>query len=292
MGPAPLLASVLLLVTGTAVSAAPEPTAADTTLSVTREDRLVLENFEGRVSVGTSEDATVHVQGRPQDVEPFLVRRSEGRLTIRAPSDRGHGVRGPFRVTVPPWLPVQIRGRHTEVEVRGLRNRLEVRTLHGSIRLFDVVGGVEARTVHGELVVEDVSGSIRLGSVEEDVRVRGGSGELEIETVDGDLILERMTADRLTATSVDGDVLLEGRLPAGSRHRLTTHDGDLRVVVGSPASADVTVSTFDGEFESDFPVTLRRFQSGREMSFTLGDGGSELILEAFDGDIELRRNGG
>ncbi len=49
------------------------------------------------------------------------------------------------------------------------------------------------------------------------------------------------------------------------------------------------VSTFDGDFESDFAVTMERFAAGKELRFTLGDGGAKLFLEAFDGNIRLRR---
>lgn len=285
-----LLTAVLLLATAGPVSAAPART--DTTLTVSRGDRLVLVNFAGRLSVGVAEGGVVRVQGRPADTEPFRVERDAGRVTVWAPSRHDRGARGPFQVAVPPWLGVEIRGPRTDTEARGLRGGLQVRSLHGSIRVQDVSGSLEARTVHGEIVAEEVSGSVRLHSVEEDVRVRSGSGEIEVGTVDGDLVLEAMDAERVTATSVDGDIRLDGRLPAGASYRLTTHDGDLRVVLAGPIDAEVAVSTFDGEFTSDFPVTLRRFRGGQEMRFTLGEGGSELVLEAFDGDIQLRRGGG
>ena len=53
--------------------------------------------------------------------------------------------------------------------------------------------------------------------------------------------------------------------------------------------ATVTVSTFDGEFMPEIPITLERFRGGNEMTFTLGRGGARLTLNAFDGDIVLRQ---
>lgn len=285
--------SLLLTVAALLTGAAPFPaTSADTTLTVTRGERLVLENFSGRLSVGVGEEDAVRIPGRADGGDRFEVVRGGEGLTVRARDPRNRRRAGPIRVSVPPWLDVEIRGPRTEVEARGLRAGLRVRSVHGSVRVRDVSGPIEVQTVHGEVIAEEVSGRIRLQSVEEDVRIRGGSGVLEVNTVDGDVILEAIEAERVSATSVDGDVRLEGRLPAGARYRLSTHDGDVRVALADSVDADVVVSTFDGEFEADFPVTLDHFRGGQEMRFTLGEGGSELVLEAFDGDIELRRGGG
>ena len=58
------------------------------------------------------------------------------------------------------------------------------------------------------------------------------------------------------------------------------------------ADADVSVSTFSGEFETDLPVTISgTTRAGRQFGFTLGRGGAQLHLESFDGTIRLERAG-
>ena len=54
-------------------------------------------------------------------------------------------------------------------------------------------------------------------------------------------------------------------------------------------SARVAVSTFDGEFESEFPVIIERFTGGREFDFVLGDGRARIEIQVFDGEINLLR---
>jgi hypothetical protein len=49
----------------------------------------------------------------------------------------------------------------------------------------------------------------------------------------------------------------------------------------------VSVSTFDGEFESEFPVVVQRFTGGREFEFILGEGAARLQIQVFDGEIRL-----
>ncbi|HSR42325.1 MAG TPA: hypothetical protein VLL48_09140, partial [Longimicrobiales bacterium] len=87
------------------------------------------------------------------------------------------------------------------------------------------------------------------------------------------------------------DLVFSGPLRAGGVYRMVTHDGDVTVTVPGPPDVRVTVSTFDGSFDSDFPVVVERFRGGELLSFTLGRGAAELQLEAFDGEIRLRRGG-
>jgi hypothetical protein len=51
------------------------------------------------------------------------------------------------------------------------------------------------------------------------------------------------------------------------------------------------VSTFSGDFESDFPVPLRETRKGRRFSFSLGSGSAQVSLESFQGTIRLVRPG-
>jgi hypothetical protein len=56
-------------------------------------------------------------------------------------------------------------------------------------------------------------------------------------------------------------------------------------------SAMVSVSTFSGDFESDFPVPVRETRKGRRFSFTLGAGSAQVSLESFQGTIRLVKPG-
>jgi DUF4097 and DUF4098 domain-containing protein YvlB len=63
-----------------------------------------------------------------------------------------------------------------------------------------------------------------------------------------------------------------------------------------PADAGATVSlqTFSGNVDSDFPVTLEtgRSRMGHEsrFQFKIGNGRSRIVLETFSGDIKIQRS--
>jgi hypothetical protein len=86
-------------------------------------------------------------------------------------------------------------------------------------------------------------------------------------------------------------VLFDGTPRPGGRYRVAVHDGDARVRIPRDAGLLVRVSTFDGEFLSDFPVTVERLRSGGTFEFRLGDGSGELEIEVFDGEIRLEERG-
>jgi len=268
---------------------APGAPVADTVLPVSPGQTVSLENFGGRIVVGTWDRPEVRIE-REGDVRRMVSSsRSDARLRIRGRGRGGHPVGGRVELTVPTDQPLEIQGMHVDVRVEGTRGRLRLRSLHGSIELSSVSGDVEASTIHGTIRGRELRGRIRLRSTEEDVEVVGAGGTLRAQTVDGDVTLEEIRATEVRAESTDGDVRFSGGLSPGGSYRLSTHDGDLTVTLDAPVHARVSVSTFDGEFSADFPVVLERFSGGRDMSFTLGDGGAELSLEAFDGEIRLRR---
>ena len=109
--------------------------------------------------------------------------------------------------------------------------------------------------------------------------------------MNGDVTLDRVDATSVTATSLNGDVSYEGPIKNNGRYALSTHNGDVTVSVAEGTSASVAVSTFNGEFESEFPVTLTETRKGKRFSFRLGSGSAQVTLESFQGTIELVRPG-
>ena len=78
---------------------------------------------------------------------------------------------------------------------------------------------------------------------------------------------------------------------SSGRYALSTHNGDVTVTVAEGTSASVSVSTFNGEFESAFPVTLTETRKGKRFNFTIGGGSAQVTLESFQGTIQLVRPG-
>jgi DUF4097 and DUF4098 domain-containing protein YvlB len=54
-------------------------------------------------------------------------------------------------------------------------------------------------------------------------------------------------------------------------------------------NADVTAKTQNGEISTDFPVTVLRRVSRKQLNGTIGSGGRTLSIKTVNGSIQLRR---
>lgn len=265
------------------------PQGTDTTLALRGATRLELSSFEGDIEVSTWTRASVRVEARHDEdvrVEADLVGRS---LQVHAHSRHGPSeVR--WRLTVPAELALDLSSQSGTINVRGTRAEVRASTVEGDITVEGGAGVVELQSVDGDVCLGNASGRLSLATVDGMVTVTDVRGELAASTVDGAMQLTGITARVVSASTVDGDIQFEGTLEAGGRYRLTSHDGDVTVTTPD-INAEVSVSTFSGEFESDFPVTLRGGTGRSRMNFTLGRGQARLELESFDGLVALRRGG-
>lgn len=260
--------------------------ASDTIVQVRRGDRLVIEQIVGEVSIrGWGRD---EMEVRTDPGEPGIaVRRSGAELSLVNAEGRGRRRSTEVALSVPRWIDLEIGSRNLDVSVVGISGAIRVGNLSGEVQIDDVDGSVDVRSVRGEIVISDARGAVRASSQSDDVTLRRISGPLEAHSGDGDVVLQDIDSETVRVEAQDGDVTFSGTIAPGGDYGFFVHDGDATIVLPAGTSAQVSVSTFDGEFESDFTVRVERFTSGREFDFTLGGGDARIQIEVFDGEIRL-----
>jgi hypothetical protein len=266
------------------------PPAMDTIVSVERGDVLQIENFLGDLRVRTWDRSEVNIEFEENRGGGIEVSRVGGRVEVTASGRRGRERKHEYVVSVPSWLAIEIRGRELDVRVTGLEASLEVMTREGDISVREHVGDVVARTFDGVLDVRASTGSFDLTSLDDDVILFDVEGDIHVDANDGSIELIDVDAGVVDAATVDGDIEFSGRLHRNGQYQLVTHDGNITFATGASVDAEVSVATYDGEFETEFPIVLQRLESGRELNFVLGEGGARVRLQAFDGDIRLLRS--
>lgn len=253
----------------------------DTVLYVEPGDVFVSETLRGTLIVRARGDE-MRLSGDPDEI-PVLVR--EGRRVQLQPR---RGARdADVVVELPSWMPVSIRSRDLDVSMTRNEAEIRIEVLSGDIRIDGVSGAVEARTVNGEVEVRGTEGDLELSTADGDVRVVGHRGLLRVESTDGDLTLRDIEGRDVAASTLDGDVEFEGAVTGNGSLELSAHDGDVMVGLPAAVQADVEVSTFHGEFTSDFRVQAAGFRAGEPLRFQIGDGGARIRLRSFDGDISI-----
>lgn len=138
-----------------------------------------------------------------------------------------------------------------------------------------------------------------------DVEIIGVTGEHELQNVNGDVVATDISGSAVL-NSTNGDVL--ATFAAVTRDRpmsFTSFNGDVDVSLPANISADLIVTSQQGDVYTDFEFEERRdagavernvdaggrrqvrFQ--RENRYSIGGGGSEIRLRTFNGDIMIRK---
>lgn len=260
----------------------------DTVVEMGRGDRVVLENLAGQVEVLAWERAELSVRGEEDAPRDASVARSGSSVHVRALDPKGRGRHTLTRIRVPSWAALEIRGRELDVSVTGTAGELQVHLVEGDIRAADVGGVVVLTTVEGVIEVDGATGKVSARSRGDDVIMRRVRGEVEVVAGDGDVTLEDITAATVRAETLDGDLYFQGLLAHAGTYWFSVHDGDAEIVVPAGSGVRARVSTFDGEFTSDFPIVLHGYAGNGVFDFVLGDGGASMEIKVFDGEIRLR----
>ena len=263
----------------------------DSTVPAARGQRLEVNAFAGEVTVTAWNRDAVRVQADAEGSTGIEIDRSATTITVRTAGRRGPPSDVDLRISAPAWMALDLSGVNTGFAVAGTRAAIAVETVQGDVSAKGGEGLVSLRSVQGGVSLTGAKGRLEVHSVNADVEVSASAGEVTAETVNGDVTLDGVEATSVTATSLNGDVAYNGPIRNNGRYALSTHNGDVTVTVAQGSSASVSVSTFNGEFESDFPVTLTDTRKGKRFNFTIGGGSAQVTLESFQGTIELVRPG-
>ncbi len=277
---------LLTLVTGALALAAAQQV--DTTVNVGRGQRLQVNASGGEVTVRAWNRDAVRVQATTSGRDRIEVSSSTTVVSVRT-HGRPSGIE--LRISAPPWIGLSLSGVHTNVKVEGVRAPISAETVEGTVEVTGGDGLISLRSVQGSVTLRGAKGRISVNSVNEDVSVANSSGEIVAGTVNGEITLQIIDAATVDASTINGDIAYSGSIRNGGRYGFTTHNGDITMTVAQGTNASMAVSTFNGDFESEFEVPLRGTRKGKGFSFTLGSGSAQVTLESFQGTIALVRPG-
>jgi DUF4097 and DUF4098 domain-containing protein YvlB len=168
--------------------------------------------------------------------------------------------------------------------------------MSGDIEVRDVGGRLDVESLSGDVEVHGVQGDANVHTVSGDVTLDNAHGTVEVETVSGDLDLRALTSRQVRTHTTSGDLSFAGLIVDGGRYEFETHSGEVELHLPANVGAQLSMTTFNGAIESDFPITLRAGEHGmgastKRLDFTLGQGSARIIAETFSGDITLTSSG-
>jgi len=130
---------------------------------------------------------------------------------------------------------------------------------------------------------------IGVSTVNGAVSVEGATSEVEASTVNGE-VEAVSSGGPVTASTVNGDVTARmGRFEGDDDLNFSTVNGTVFAEFTGDLDADVDLSTVNGRFQTDYPVTVSGRLDPRRLRARIGKGGRRVRLSTVNGNVELRR---
>jgi hypothetical protein len=260
----------------------------DTAFAVGRGTRLKLHNQGGDITIKAWDRDQVRIQGdhASRTVVDADIRGQV--LEISAKGRRGLASMVDYQITVPSWMAVDVGGMYAEISVEGTRAAIKAQTLEGNIVVRGGADNISLHTVNGRIELSGARGRIELNAVSDDILVTDVRGDLLVESVSGSIDMRQVDAASVDAQTISGDIVFDGRIAGAGSYSLVSHSGDVHVAVSEGTNATVSISSANGDISTSFDVKSER-ESRRRQTYRLGNGGANIDIETFSGDVDLLR---
>jgi len=198
-----------------------------------------------------------------------------------------------FEVSVPAGVRLTASTWSGSLIVHGVQGEIEAHAQSGDIEIHDAGDRLEAETLSGDVHVDGVRGDASIHTLSGDVTLNRAASTVEVETVSGDIDLSGITSRQVRTNSTSGNLEFAGTIADGGRYEFHTHSGEIHLQLPVSVGAELSLSTFSGDIDSAFPITLIAgthdigASQAKKMNFTHGKGTARIIAETFSGDVTL-----
>ncbi|MEW6130309.1 MAG: DUF4097 family beta strand repeat-containing protein [Acidobacteriota bacterium] len=229
-------------------------------LKVERGGKVVIENFHGDVTVNGADGEMLEAKGEGDDDKVMLGYRVSGSTVFIKRS----------------LLKGQHRGGETNIQVSLPRYAgVQVSVITGTATISKIDGEIKANVVSGDLVLNCVKGQVKANSVSGSVEINGATGNVDAEAVSGDVTLK--TEIRLSGV-----------------YNLKSMSGDVAMMMPEKSAGfTATLTTFNGDLETDFPLKLESTTQTSGMNRRIvgkyGDGQARVVLNSFNGTASIKK---
>lgn len=183
-----------------------------------------------------------------------------GNVALQAAQPRGRGVwtAVDYVINLPSRANVIVAIGSGDVRIRNVAGEIRAEAAAGNLAATDVRRVRHLRTMRGTIEVTDAEADeLSATTVQGDLVVRNLKGRvLDLTSVDGDVRLIDVDTNRARLRTMAGDIEYAGPLARSGRYEFVTHSGNIRVTPSGGAGFDLEAYSFAGDVRSDY--TLNR----------------------------------
>ncbi len=177
------------------------------------------------------------------------------------------------------------------IEANQVSKGLSANSVSGDVTVMNVEGGrVECKSVSGDVSVTGVGLEAPLDivveSVSGDAALTYASGNVAIKAVSGDVLADKLSANRVQAQAVSGDVRVRIDSAFSGTLHANTVSGDVSLALSADTNARVSMTTASGDLRCDHNaqevVATETLWSG-----VIGTGAGTINVQTISGDSHI-----
>jgi DUF4097 and DUF4098 domain-containing protein YvlB len=260
----------------------------DTTFTFDKTGTISVGGGSGTIAVTGWDQSTVRIRAHADDGS---VRFEATPRKVTIDPTRSHDD-VTIEVMVPRGVRVEARTNSGDITIHGSRGDVDAQTSSGDIDISDV-RAVTVGSLSGDVDVTLATNGVNATTNNGDLVISRSGGKIDATTVSGGIEIERSTSSDVRASNTSGDITYTGTIDPKGRYDFTTHSGDLDLEIPKDASAQVSVTTWNGTLDTEFSITIKpgSRDATKHYTFTIGAGSAHITAETFSGDISIRSRG-
>lgn len=259
-------------------------------------ERISIDVMRGEVTINATETGEITVKGKVDAAaEEVIFERRGNKVVFKIEMPRNNQLRGSspsnLTITVPHQAAVQFKSVSADVQLNGLNNAAQLETVSGDIAVDSMEGSLDISSVSGRIGIRSVSDSMRVNNVSGDIDIEADASAIMLNTVSGDVALNLPKAEKLSVTSVSGDVQAKLEDAQVVQIKMTSVNGEIDLTIGKDASAMIYMKTGPGgDIENRLTDAKpdSTFISEQSLKFQFNSGQGRIKMSTVSGDLIIR----
>ncbi len=171
-----------------------------------------------------------------------------------------------------------------------------VRTVSGPVKVTNAGAVVQVEADTSKVEISDISnGHVKVRTVNGPVGLSNLSNcYLDVSSVSGPVTLDKVSGRMVTVNTTASAIQYNGDFGGGGEYSLSSHSGNIDVVLPAAASVDITAHSVSGSVVNDLPLRPQAHASfaasdGHSLAGTANSGASSVRLRTFSGTIRVKK---
>jgi DUF4097 and DUF4098 domain-containing protein YvlB len=252
---------------------------------------ISIENIAGQIEIRGWDRKEAHLTGVLGDsVDELEVNASNSGLQITVVNRDERNIDSTeLKLMVPHGASIDATGVSADISVSGLDNeKLTASSVSGDVEVNATSQRVSIESVSGDVDFSGQTKRISAESVSGDLDLTGIAGEIAASTVSGDMELQAGLIESGKLETVSGDITVDGELSGNGKLGAESMSGDVTISLPADQSGVFKAQSFSGRISTDFgSVDHQKHGPGSHLKHVAGNGGAEVRVESFSGNIKL-----